>query len=85
MDELRAIEKLAEAARKEQPPVGPVGTAVMARITAARRARLRTLSLFAAASAVAASLVLIFGLLLGNGSADPLTQLCLSFEVTTLW
>ena len=85
MDALKAIEKLAAAARQEEPPVGPVRTAVMARIARARRRWIWPLSLFAAASAAAALVILAVGLSTGPNGADPLAELSMPFEVTTLW
>lgn len=84
MDELTAIEKLAGAARREEPAVGSVADRVMLRLAAPGRARMRALSVFAAGSAIAAAVMLVAGLTLANGG-DPMTELWAPFEVISLW
>ncbi|MFW6157729.1 MAG: hypothetical protein ACOC8E_00055 [Planctomycetota bacterium] len=84
MDELTAIEKLAHAARREEPPVDSVADRVILRLAAPGRARVRALSFFAAGSAIAAAVILVAGLTLANG-ADPMAELWAPFEVISLW
>ena len=85
MDELKALEELARQARKEEPPVRGVTARVLAEIRSRRRFRVRPLSVFAAASAVAASVLLAVAVHYWTSAPDPLTELCASFEVTELW
>lgn len=85
MDELSAIEELARRAREEEPAVRGVRARVLAEIRARRRFRVWPLSILAAASAVAASVILAFAVYYWTSMPDPLTELCSSLEVTELW
>ena len=85
MDELEAIDELARQARKEEPLLSGVRGRVMAEIRAPSRSRVLPLALFAAVSAVAASAVLAVGAHYWAAAPEPLTELCVYLEVTTLW
>lgn len=85
MDILDAIEKLACQARKEAPPAIDVRWAVMSRIHAEPRRRLGPLSLLAAGTALAASVVLSLGIHSWLAAPDPFIELVEPLQVITLW
>jgi hypothetical protein len=85
MDGLNAIDKLAAAARREEPPVGRVGPQVMERIERTRQPRLLALTLFAAGAALAASVLLGVALRSWTAEPDPMNELYTPLEVTSLW
>lgn len=73
MDELKAIEKLAQYAQAEPSPAGSVCFSVMHRIQNTRPVKAIGLSAFAAVAAVAAMLVLAIGIycMLNTGVVEP--------------
>jgi len=85
MDELEAIEALARQARLEEPSVGSVRSRVMSHLRPPRTVRVGPLSLFAAASALAASIVLAVGMWLWLTGSDPMAELCAPVQVGLLW
>ena len=81
MDPLDAIEKLASQARREGAPSVQVAGAVLTRIRAAHRPRLLALSIFSAATAVAASLILAAGIYYWLAGGDPMDELLPTLQV----
>ena len=73
MDELNAIQKLADLAQGETAPDANVSFAVMGKIRNARPGKAPGLSAFATVAALAAMLVLAVGIycMLTAGSLDP--------------
>lgn len=62
MDILKIIDELALQARRERVPATDVSSRVLQRIAVSRKNPCRVLTLFAAASSLAACLILYFGL-----------------------
>jgi hypothetical protein len=85
MDTMNALDALAAAARREQPPLGSVQPQIMERIARRRQPRLLPLTLFAAGAALAASLTLILALDAWNREPDPASDLYAPLEVTSIW
>jgi len=85
MDELEAIERIAVQARKEAPPPVGVSGGVLRRIQMPRRSNVLPLSLFAAASAAAASVALAVGVYSWMKASDPMAQLFAPVQVGLLW
>jgi len=84
MDELDAVEKLAELARLEDAPATDVSAGVMAEIRRTQPSPLLPLSLVAAASIAAAAIVLILALSGGSPAPDPMIELFAPLEMVTL-
>jgi len=84
MDPLDAIKELALRARRETAPSVHVSGAVLARIRAAQEPRLLPLSIFSAATAVAASMILAAGIYYWLAGGDPIDELLPTFQVLGL-
>ena len=85
MDPLGSIQKLAERARLDEAPTMDVSAAVLARIAPRRVPRVLPLSLFAAASAAAAMIVMAIGLYYWLGEPDPMTEYLAPLQMVSLW
>jgi len=86
MDELEAIEQLVGRARDETPAVGSISGRILTRIRQAAPSRVIPLSVFAAVSAVAATIALALGAYLWLSASDPMmTELCAPLQVGQLW
>ena len=85
MDTLKGIEKLAQQARKETPPIFHVGDQVLLQISSQERLKVMPLSIFATISAVAASVTLSFALNAWLQITDPITQLFSPLQAGSLW
>ena len=84
MDRINGLEKLARLARKDKPPTTDVSARVLVRIMEHRPAPVLPLSLFAAASAVAAAVVLLLAISGWISPADPMPELFSPLEVLVL-
>ena len=84
MDELKAFERLVDAARRERPPWIDVGEAVLSEVRAGRPVRILPLSIMAAAAAVAAVVVVALAIHTLTGGADPQVALFPSLEAGLL-
>jgi len=86
MDELEAMENLVRRARQERPPATDAAAGALRRIRAGagRPVRILPLSLVAAASAVAAAVVLALAVQAWTASADPQAALFPMVEVASL-
>jgi len=85
MDELEAIEQLVTRARCEAPQVGSISGQIAARIRQTAPSRVIPLSVFAAVSAVAATIALALGAYFWLTASDPLTELYAPLQVGRLW
>ncbi|KPJ60983.1 MAG: hypothetical protein AMS15_06175 [Planctomycetes bacterium DG_23] len=84
MDTLKGLEELARQARMEEAPATNVSSRVLIRIMERRPSPILPLSLFAAASAAAAALVLFFGLSSWLSLSDPMRELFAPLEMVVL-
>jgi len=85
MDELEAIEKLVARARQETPAVNSIADGILTRMCHSPPPRIVGLSVFAVASAVAATIVMAIGAYFWLASPDPLTELYAPLQVGLLW
>jgi len=85
MDPLEALERLADQARKEAVPDFDVSARVLASVGDGPARRVLPLSLFAAVSAVAASIILAVGIYSLLAEPDPLALLAAPLQGTVLW
>ena len=84
MDTLKAIEALAGHARQEKPPATDVSAHVLARIRDREASSVLPLTLFAAASAVAAAVIVFLAVSAWAASADSLVALFDPLQMVTL-
>ncbi len=85
MDELKAIEKLVERAKLEPADVPSVADGILERMHHSPPRRITPLSVLAAASAVAATIVLAMGLYFWMASPGPLTEMAAPDPLTELY
>ena len=85
MDELEAIEKLVARARQETPAVNSLADGILARMHHSPPPRIAELSVFAIASAVAATIAMAIGAYFWMASPNPLTELYAPLQVGLLW
>lgn len=84
MDELEAVDKLVEQARREGAPATDVGAAVIRRLRASAAPRVLPLWVVAAAAAVAAAAVLVLAIHAWTVASDPNLALFPTVEVAQL-
>ena len=87
MNILDKIDQLAERAREEQIPVRSVSDNVLERISATgqRRFSVRSLAIFAAASGIAATVLLCFALNFQTIDSDPVSAMFEPVQDVQLW
>lgn len=85
MDELEAIEQLIVRAKRETPAVDSIAEGILARMHHSPPPRVAGLSVFAAVSAIAATIALAFGAYVWLASPDPLTELYAPLQVGLSW
>ena len=85
MDELEVIEKLVERARRETPAVNSIADGILTRMHHSSPPRIAGLSVFAVASAAAATIAMAVGAYFWLASPDPLTELYAPLQVGLLW
>ena len=87
MNPLETIDQLAARARGETVSIDSVADKVILRICGARRPyrRIIPLSMFAAASAVAAAVILAVGVHFWNQDPDPLWGMIAPLQEVPLW
>ncbi|MCP4379033.1 MAG: hypothetical protein GY794_23025 [bacterium] len=85
MDELKAIENLVARAQQESPAVNSIADGILSRLHHSAPPRIIPLSVFAAVSAVAASIALAIGAYFWMATPDPLTELYAPLQVGLLW
>lgn len=85
MDELEAIEKLVSRARRETPFVNSIADGILTRMHHSPPPRIVPLSVFAAVSAVAATIAMAVGAYFWLASPDPLNELYAPLQVGLLW
>jgi hypothetical protein len=85
MDELKAIEKLVARAQQESPAVNSIADGILSRVHHSPPPRIIPLSVFAAVSAVAATIALAIGAYFWMATPDPLTELYAPLQVGLLW
>ena len=85
MDELEAIEKLVARAKRETPAVHSIADGILTRMHHSPPPRIAGLSVFAAISAVAATIAMAVGAYFWMASPDPLTELYAPLQVGLLW
>jgi hypothetical protein len=84
MDTLKGFDELARQARMEEAPATNVSSQVLIRIMERRSSPLLPLSLFTAAAAAVAVIVLSFGLSSWFPLSDPLSALFAPLEMVLL-
>ena len=84
MDPLKAVDALAEAARKERPPEMHVSPAVLRRIRSRQPLSTRPLWLVASAAAAAAAVVLYLAAQSWVSPSEPLMEFFAPLQVVSL-
>ena len=86
MDPLRSVENLAVRARLDSAPSIQVRNEVLARISKPSPfSRLFPLSVFSAAAAIAASVVLAAGVYYWFAGSDPMAELVVPLQMVSIW
>ena len=85
MDELKAIEKLVARAQRETPAVNSIADGILTRMHHSPPPRIIPLSVFAAASAIAATIALAIGAYFWTSTPDPFTELYAPIQAGLLW